>query len=157
MVNLVPMTITEFNTFMKISMQDHAQSQVQAGYWNAGEANKNILQLRQQILPDGLSTPDHYFFSIQDEPSKLNVGGLWFAVMEKEGQRFVFVVDIQIFEPYRRHGYGEQAFILMEDKARDLGISTIALNVFEHNHPARAMYVKLGYQGIEEQMMKTIS
>jgi ribosomal protein S18 acetylase RimI-like enzyme len=33
---------------------------------------------------------------------------------------------------------------LMEDQAREIGITTIALNVFEHNQPGKAMYQKLG-------------
>jgi ribosomal protein S18 acetylase RimI-like enzyme len=69
-------------------------------------------------------------------------------VAEEEGKRQVFVLDIQIYEAYRRQGYGSQAFLAMEEKAKELGISTISLHVFKHNHSARAMYEKLGYLGI---------
>ena len=63
MVQLVPMTEEEFEAFMKISMRDQAQGQVQAGVWRPEEADKNIQMLRSQFLPAGLATPNHFFFT----------------------------------------------------------------------------------------------
>jgi RimJ/RimL family protein N-acetyltransferase len=77
-------------------------------------------------------------------------------IVEQDGQPLIFVVDIQVYEGFRRRGYGTAAFCIMEDHAREIGITTIALNVFDHNHRARAMYEKLGYQGSGESMVKTI-
>ena len=65
-------------------------------------------------------------------------------------------VDIQIDEVYRRRGVGTQAFLVMEEQARTMGIGTISLHVFKHNTSARAMYEKLGYVGADEVMSKTI-
>ena len=67
------------------------------------------------------------------------------------------MVDIQIYEAYRRRGYGEQAFKAKEDKAQAIGVTTIALHLFADNHPARAMYQKLGYAGTDTAMAKDIS
>jgi len=156
MVRLVPMTEEEFEAFMKISMQDQARGQVQAGTWRAEDADNNIEMLRSQFLPDGLTTPDHFFYSIEAAGADARVGGLWYMVEEEEGKRQVFVVDIQIYDPYRRRGYGSQAFQAMEEKAREMGITTLSLHVFTHNHPARAMYEKLGYVGTETMMSKEI-
>jgi len=142
------MTEQEFEAFMVISMKDQAEGQVQAGEWKAEEAQGNIERLREQFLPDGLATAKHSFFTIEETNTGAKAGGLWYMVAEEEGKRQVFVVDIQIYEAYRRQGYGSQAFLAMEEKARDLGISTISLHVFKHNHAARGMYEKLGYGGI---------
>jgi len=138
----------EFEAFMVISMKDQAEGQVQAGEWKAEEAQGNIGKLREQFLPDGLDTADHSFFTIEAPGTGAKVGGLWYMLVEEEGKRQVFVLDIQIYETYRRHGYGSQAFLVMEEKAKELGISKISLHVFKHNGSARAMYEKLGYQGI---------
>ncbi len=51
---------------------------------------------------------------------------------------------------------GEQAFQALEIKVRELGLHTIALHVFGHNHAARAMYEKLGYITTNVQMLKTV-
>jgi GNAT superfamily N-acetyltransferase len=156
MVRLVPMNEKEFETFIELSMKDQAQGQVLAGVWRAEDAAANIERLRSQFLPNGLTTPNHYFFTIEDTGTGTDVGALWYTVEDEEGKRQFFVMDIQIYEAYRRQGYGSQAFMDMEEKAREMGISTIALHVFEHNRAARAMYEKLGYTGTGSMMSKEI-
>lgn len=155
MVELIPMTEADYDAFMAISMPDHIQGQITAGKWHPDEAEANMERMRQQVLPQGFSTPNHHFFNIVDDRDG-QVGGLWYMVVEQDGQPLVFVVDIQVHADLRRRGYGTAAFRIMEDHARELGITTIALNVFDHNHRARAMYEKLGYQGSGESMFKVI-
>ncbi|MBN1872716.1 MAG: GNAT family N-acetyltransferase [Anaerolineae bacterium] len=158
MIRLIPMTQEAFESFMKISLPDQVQGQIQAGHWRAEEADRNIEALFQKMLPDGPATPDHYFFTIEDVSTHTTVGGLWYAVIEGDTKkRQFFVMDIQIYTLYRRRGYGSQAFRAMEEKAREMGITTIALHVFKHNHPARAMYSKLGYVGTDTMLSKDIS
>ena len=63
----------------------------------------------------------------------------------------------QVFPDYRRRGYATQAFQQMEEKALEMGINTISLHVFMHNHSARTLYEKLGYEGENEAMVKKLS
>lgn len=58
------MTEIEFDAFMEISMQDQAQGQVQTGTRCAEEAEELLKKQCKQLLPDGLATPMHFFFSI---------------------------------------------------------------------------------------------
>ena len=148
------MTQSEFETFINISMEDHMRSQILAGNWTEENAPRNMENMRQQVLPDYLETPDHYFYSIKDEKSI--IGGLWFAIHNSIVRRSIFVIDIQIYEEFRRKGYGSQTFEFLEEKARELGVKKIRLNVFDHNKPARAMYEKLGYSGGELMSKKLI-
>lgn len=155
MLKLVPMNDSEYDAFMQISTADHIRSRLEAGYWRSAEAEGNMAKLHAQILPRGFATPDHFFFNIvadENEP----VGGLWYMVIEKDGQRMIFVMDIQVYPLYRRRGYGSQAFAQMEEQARQMGIAAIELNVFPQNHAARAMYEKLGYAGEGETMIKEL-
>jgi GNAT superfamily N-acetyltransferase len=149
------MTEAEFDSFMEISMQDQAQGQVRAGRMPAERADDIIQEQRDFLLPEGLATPNHFFFSIEDEGSGTQVGGLWYTIDEEK--RRLFVMDVQVKPEHRRRGYGTQAFRLMEKQARKRGITTIALHVFRHNHSARAMYEKLGYVGQDEMMSKELS
>ena len=112
--------------------------------------------LRSQFLPAGLATPNHFFFTVEEADTRARVGGLWYMVEERSGVRRFFVVDIQIYDAYRRRGYGSQAFKAMEEKAREMGITIISLHVFKHNHPARGMYEKLGYVGTDTMMSKDL-
>ena len=156
MVRLISMTEAEFDAFMVVSMRDQALGQVLAGNWNAEEADELIEKLRDQLLPDDLVTPNHFFFTIEDQDSGAKVGGLWYTVVEQDGKRQFFVLDIQVYDEYRRRGYGTQAFRIMEEKAREMGITTISLHIFKHNRAAGAMYEKLGYVGTGEMMSKEL-
>ena len=157
MVRLIPMTQADFDVFMDISMRDQAQGQVQAGTWAGEEADERIKELRAQFLPDDLATPNHFFYTIEDQGAGAKVGGLWYTIVDQEGKRQVFVVDIQVYEAFRRQGYGTQAFQIMEEEVREMGIQTISLHVFQHNRAARAMYETLGYAGPGAMMSKNWS
>ena len=154
MIQLIPMTEADYADFMSVSMSCFAQDQVTAGEWQAEDAQQNIEKLREKVLPNGLATPGQTFFTTQD--AETVVGGLWYTFEEQNGERQLFVMDIEIYPEYRRHGYASQAFLAMEAQARELGIGTIAFHVFKHNHPARAMYKKLGYLGEEAMMWKKL-
>jgi len=45
----------------------------------------------------------------------------------------------------------------LEERVRHLGLSTISLHVFGHNHAARALYEKLGYVTTNVMMSKTLT
>ncbi len=156
MVRLLPMTDEDFEQFMEISMRDQAQGQVMAGTWTAEEADERIQELRAQFLPDDQATPNHFFYRIEDQGAGRKVGGLWYTIVEGEGGRQVFVVDIQVYDAYRRQGYGTRAFRIMEEQVREMGVPTISLHVFNHNRAARAMYEKLGYTGSGAMMFKDL-
>ena len=104
-----------------------------------------------------MASQNHYFYTIEDETLATKVGILWFAVQERGGRPGTFVYDVQIYEAFRRRGYGTAAFQALEEKARELGLTTISLHVFGHNQPARAMYRKLGYVETDVMMSKTVS
>ena len=73
-----------------------------------------------------------------------------------EGVRLAYVCDLLIDEGYRRQGYGTQAMRAVEQEVRALGIDRIALHVFGHNHPARALYEKVGYEETNLHMAKNL-
>ena len=142
-------------TAIIVSMKDQAEGQVLAGEWPAEEADEIIKQMRAQLLPDDLATPNHFFFTIENDAGE-KVGALWYTIAEEDGVCQFFVFDIQVYDEYRRKGYGSQAFKLMEKNALDMGIKTISLHVFKHNNSARAMYEKLGYVGEGAMMAKEL-
>jgi GNAT superfamily N-acetyltransferase len=157
MINLVPMNQEQYEALMNLSERDQIEGHVREGRWRAEEAEANMARLKEQFLPQGLATPNHFFWAIVDADSRAEVGGLWVALAEEDGERQFWVFEIQVYEPYRRRGYGTQAFLAMEEKAREMGVSFVGLHVFADNQPARALYQKLGYTGTDTQMAKVIS
>lgn len=157
MVDLIAMNQDQYDAFMELSARDQMEGHIREGRWHAEEAQANMDRLVAEFLPKGLATPNHFFFAIAEEGSGMTVGGLWYLLVNEGDTRQFFVMDIQIYRQYRRRGYGTAAFRVMEDNARELGVSAIALHVFADNHPARAMYRKLGYAGTDTEMAKAIS
>jgi ribosomal protein S18 acetylase RimI-like enzyme len=157
MVRLVPMSQAEFQRYCESSVRDYAQDHVTAGNWSAEQAVQMAEESLDQLLPDGLATPNQYLFTIEEEAGGKKVGILWFSVAERGGVPRAFVQDVGIDQAYRRQGYGTQAFEVLEAKVRELGLTRIALHVFGHNPAARAMYDKLGYEVVGLAMAKTLS
>jgi GNAT superfamily N-acetyltransferase len=139
MIRLVPMNEIDYQAYADFSIADYAQEHVKAGSWSTAEALQEAKKQYQELLPDGLKTKNHYIYSIVDDELASKVGILWFAVQERAQVPAAFVYDVLIYEAFRRRGYGEQAFKALETKVQELGLKTISLHVFGHNHPGRAM------------------
>jgi len=155
-VRLVPMSQTQFERYLPSAVQDYAQEHVRAGNWSPENALQMAKASFDALLPDGPATPSQFLFTVEDEMLGERVGMLWFAVEEREAAQRAFLYDIRIEEAYRRRGYGTQALEALEAKVRELGVTRITLHVFGHNHPARAMYAKLGYEAVDLRLSKTL-
>lgn len=145
MIHLQPMNETEYQEYLAVAIADYAQEHVKAGRWTSADALQEARKEYLALLPDGVRSKNQYLFTIVDTETGAKVGMLWFAATERANEPVAFVYDIKIDEQFRRHGYGEQAFLAMETKVRELGLNKIGLHVFGHNHAAIAMYEKLGY------------
>jgi RimJ/RimL family protein N-acetyltransferase len=146
MVRLIPMTATDFQAYLEEDIERYAQERVRAGDWHPSEALQKSREEHQQLLPDGVATKNHYLFSIEDEALGSNVGIIWFAIYDKQLRPVAFVYDFLIYEEFQRRGYGKQAMLALEAKVKDLNVDKIALQVFAHNHVARALYEKTGFE-----------
>ncbi len=157
MVRLVPMKATEYQAYLSISLREYAEEKVRAGNWQPEEALERSAQEFQQLLPEGVATKDNYLYDIEDEALGATVGIIWLARMMRGAKPILFIYDFRIDEAHRRKGYGEQAMLATEVQARALGYDTIALHVFGHNHAARALYEKLGYEITNINMAKKLA
>jgi ribosomal protein S18 acetylase RimI-like enzyme len=82
---------------------------------------------------------------------------IWFAERELGANRTAFIYDIRIEAAFQRRGYATQAFRVLEQLVRSMGMSAISLHVFGHNTAARALYEKLGFETTNVLMTKTIA
>ena len=157
MIQLIPMTQPEYAQWTAQAIADYAGEKVRAGAWDASDALERSRAEFEQLLPNGLASTDNYLYSIwsDDAPLDTPVGMLWIAALRRPPAQ-AFVYDFIIFEPYRRRGYGSQALHALEDKVRGLGLDTIGLHVFGHNHGAIALYEKAGYEVTDINMSKRV-
>ncbi|GAC1331719.1 MAG: hypothetical protein NVSMB28_28530 [Collimonas sp.] len=157
MLRLEAMTIGEFEAFAKISIDDYVEESKLAGINAAALSPAQAARIFRDLLPHGLTTPDHYLYSLFADGIQQPVGILWFADTEEEtGQRTAFLYDIYIHPPYQRRGYASMAMRLLEQKSRELGLRSIGLNVFSKNLAAQALYTKMGFMPTELTMIKPL-
>jgi RimJ/RimL family protein N-acetyltransferase len=159
MVKLQLMTPAEYEAWHVNTVQEYADEKVKAGNWDAAGALERSAEEHRKLLPQGLASPDNYLYTLWAEPAPgaplTAVGMLWLAVPAWKPP-LAFVYDFLIYEPYRRRGYAFEALRALEDNVRALGLDTIGLHVFGHNHAARALYEKAGYEVTNVNMAKKI-
>jgi len=153
-VSLRPIAPAEYEAWLAHLIADYGAEKVAAGNWTAEEAPARAAEETKGLLPQGAATPGQHIFSIVAEGELEPVGVLWFAVIEARRQAFIY--DLEIHPPYRRRGYAERAMRAAEAEVRALGLETIGLHVFGHNHAARALYEKLGYDITNLNLIKRV-
>ena len=154
MVRLVPMTDSEFETYLEKTVPEYAADKVQAGDWSEDEALERSRQSYNHLLPQGVKTENNYLFRILLEESGEKIGVLW--IKHEVPRPHGFIYDIALDEAQRGKGYGKQAMLALEEIAKELGLETIALHVFAYNTVAMKLYDKLEYKVTSQNMTKKL-
>jgi ribosomal protein S18 acetylase RimI-like enzyme len=155
MTVLRPMSKLEYEAWLEESIPAYAADKVASGQW-AKEASLELSRKENdELLPQGIETPDNHFYTIIDE--ELNaVGMLWFAVKTKFNTRIAYVFDVSILQERQREGHAFRAFTALEAEVQQLGLTGIALHVFGHNTGARVLYEKLGFNPTNISLFKAL-
>jgi len=149
------MTESEYEAWLAEAIPAYAREKVASGQWTEDDSLELSTEKYQKLLPEGLKTQDNYLFSIIDSHSA-SVGMLWFAIKTHFDARVAYVFDVYVRRERRREGHAYRAFIALEEEARQLGLSGIALHVFGRNTGAQALYAKLGFRPTNIHLFKTI-
>jgi GNAT superfamily N-acetyltransferase len=145
MIKFAPMTDEDYAAFLRKSIPEYAYDQMRAGNWMANEAAGRSRAEFQQMLPDGIQTPNAYLRTILDEHDH-KVGMLWYFVDVNRSRKTAFLIDFFIFPEGRRKGYETRAFELFENEARGLGVERVELQIFTHKNEDVLLYRDNGYQ-----------
>lgn len=156
MANLAPMTEAQYLAYVEEAIPSYAGEKVASGQWSPEESLELSRKSFEELLPQGLKTPDNFLFAVQDGQGS-SVGMLWIAAQSRAGRRIAFVCDVSIKPEHQRKGFATSAFVALEHEVRLLGLSGIALHVFGHNTAAQALYTKLGYQATNINMFKSVA
>ena len=96
------MTREEYDRWREPAVRDYAQAWVDSGILTPEEAAKRAETQFAELLPEGLDTPQHVFYTPVDGDD--SVGVLWVHFDESAERAFIY--DIQVWEALRRRGYG---------------------------------------------------
>ena len=156
MTTLTPMCESAYADFAEKSIPSHAAEKVASGQWSPQKSLDLARQSFNALLPQGLATPEHYFFTIMDK-EQTAVGMVWMAAQDRAGKRIAYIYNVSIELQHRRKGHATRALQALDDEIRRLSLSGLALHVFGHNSSAHALYVKLGYLTTNINMFKSIT
>jgi ribosomal protein S18 acetylase RimI-like enzyme len=137
-----PLREDEYDAFIGRGLAFYVNDMVAAGVDRAVAQAKADRDL-PQILPQGLATPNHSMYAIEDEGRF--AGYLWLCDRDGELGHSLFVYALEIDKEFRGRGLGRAAMVFAEEEAKRLGIAKVALNVFGGNDVARRLYLSLGY------------
>ena len=157
MIRLRGMTRDEFAIYEDREVHRYARANVEAGYWDPQEALRRAREAHARLIPQGLETPDHHFFILEETSTYAPVGFLWASVDRQAVQPSVFLFDIYIEEASRGKGYGREAMMALEAWAMGLGIRRFGLHVFASNEVAQSLYRQLGYRVASLNMVKELT
>lgn len=154
MTTLTPMTQIEFEAFLEQEIPEYAADNVRAGYWDESEALEKSREAFKRLLPQGMQTENNYLYSICD--GDMSVGVIWMRADVARPIKSGFIYDLRVDEKFRGQGYGKQAMLLIEEKARELDLKSIGLHVFAYNTVARNLYEGIGYETTSLNMIKQL-
>lgn len=153
MITLQPMTQADFDSFLERAVVEYAKDKVRAGNWDESSALERSRAEFERYLPAGLRSEKNFLYMLVADSGE-KVGYLWYAFFEKPDR--AFILDFEVYEPYRRHGYATQALAALDVQAREQGFKQLGLHVFGHNTAARDLYKKAGYIETNVNMSKEI-
>ena len=156
MIDLVPMTERDFQTYCERAITEYAEEHIRGGRWSEEEAYEQARQQYEELLPHGIATPNQFLYTLTDASTQTPVGMIWFALQPQAGKHVAFIYDVAIEPAFRRKGYATQAFAAVEQQVRAQGVQQIRLHVFGHNHEARTLYEKLGFVPTNITMAKSL-
>jgi len=150
---LQPMTGDQFQLFTQTAIPLFAQNKILNGDWPAETAAQKAAEAFQQLLPQGLDSPGHFFYSIIYRQDM--VGYCWYA-LETTSPATLYLYEIWIEDNKRDLGLGTIAIEELQAIGRAQGASLLRLHVFGINQRALSFYQRLGFQITDYQLALTL-
>lgn len=153
MTFLAPMRAEAYPAFFEEAVAFYAEENVAVGRWRAEDAHALSRGETERLLAQGLETPDQHVFEIFAAVGEAPVGYVWLAAMPTGTTKVAFI-QLKIHAAWQRQGHARATLGLVEERARRLGLSGMALQVFAHNPGAQALYESVGYRVSSVNMTK---
>ena len=140
-----PMADAEYADWRAEAERGYAANIAESGSMLPEQAAAAAAAQTDQLLPNGLSTPNHTFLCLcaGDEVVATN----WITHHLSPGVSWVYAVEVH--QGNRGKGYGRAAMVLGERATLDAGDTHLALNVFGQNHVAISLYKAMGYRAYD--------
>lgn len=148
-----PMSPLEYSDWRQDAILGYANDLTVSGSHSLAEAMQRSVTQFDELMPDGLDTPDQSFWIV--ESGRDPVATIW--LIHHRAPDMSFVCDVEVREAQRGRGYGRGAMLIAERSALAVGDTQLGLNVFGHNQVATNLYTSLGYQVVEQTRSRVMS
>ena len=153
-LGLRPMTQQEYDSYRARSVQDYAREIAEARGLDDADAVATAEGEFAELLPDGLASPGMHLWTAHVGDEAVGLG--WLELRRRTSGVSAWVYDVHLDADRRGQGLGRQLMEALHEQARELGATTIALNVFGHNATAIRLYDSLGYAVTAQQMRRDL-
>lgn len=140
------MSDSEFEKFVESSVLDYSQDLLKSGLCSEENAFERAQKEFNELLPEGKYTKDNFIYMVVNSDNE-DVGIIWY---KKLTESEAFICDFLIFEKFRKKGYGKQTLLLLDNDAKEKGVSKMRLHVFRFNKTAFSLYNSIGYKIAKE-------
>ena len=153
-VRLRPMTEEEYDVWRERSQREYAVEIATSRDLGPEAAVAQAAGEFAELLPDGLASPDMHLWTavLGDEP----VGMGWIELRQRASGVSAWIFDISVDSAHRGRGLGRDLLDALHDAARELGATSMALNVFGDNRTAIRLYESSGYTVTAQQMRRDL-
>ena len=149
-LSLRPMTQGEYVAWRERSEREYAVEIAASRDLDPASATAASAGEFAQLLPDGLASPDMHLFTAEADGQPVGIG--WFELRQRASGTSAWIFDIRLDEDRRGRGLGRALLDALHDAARDLGATSMTLNVFGDNPTAIRLYETSGYVVTAQQM-----
>jgi ribosomal protein S18 acetylase RimI-like enzyme len=143
----------EYPTFLERSKREYVEEVAANTGMSEQSAQAKADGQYEELLPDGLATPDQHLFVIVDGDDEV-VGELWIGLRDEGREAFGY--DFWVRPELRDQGIGRRTMELGAEAARELGAERLALNVFGDNERAVHLYRSFGFEVTNMNMAKRL-
>ena len=147
------MTEAEYAAYYDWTTRHYAECMIKSG----GQTDKDAaLKFAKddlaECLTNGINTAGTFFYTVENGENE-DIGLLvWQEDIHEKG--VAFILDIMIYEDFRRRGYATRAVKMLFDVAKERGYKKCRLNVFNFNTGAKSVYEKCG-MSVEKEFRRT--
>jgi GNAT superfamily N-acetyltransferase len=153
-VRLEPMTREQYDAYRVFAEDEYAEAIRDSGSMPEAEAREQAAADYAQLLPDGLDSEGHHFWTAYDGDDE--VGMLWLRLKDTSVGVTAFGFDFFVHEDLRRRGYGRALLEAAEVECRERGVVSVGLRVFGNNLAAQALYEQMGFEVTSMQMSRRL-
>ncbi|MGW1274313.1 GNAT family N-acetyltransferase [Streptomyces sp. NPDC002491] len=141
-----PMTPAEFPEWLDSEQTAYVSDIVRAGALSPEEAVHKSDRDFAELLPEGLTTPDHAFLVLEAAGERIGAG--WLRHRHLPGVTYGYSLHVQ--ERHRGKGFGRAAMAAGEQAALAAGDGALMFTVWGGNEVAMSLYTSAGYRVVEE-------